>query len=125
MSTLNIDSKLFFGTTLGRASPIVEHLSKYYNLKTRTDLIDKVNQINTHLPKGVWLEITYPIRDCEESDMIAHLSLLDDNDSFSPKQIKKAIRKANYGQYGYVLSVLDLPYTKPKFYTEHYIYNEI
>lgn len=122
---VSVDSKLFFGTELGSALPVVDRLVTYYDIPRDSSLIDKVNGINTHLPKGVWLEITYPVRECEESEMNAHLSLLDDHDSFTPKQLKKTIKKANYGEYGYILSVLDVPYSKPLFYTCHYIYNEI
>lgn len=119
------DSKLFYGKELGTFEEIVPNLMKLIDEPPRkcTNVIDQVNWINTQLPEGLWLEVTYPRYSCPVSEMKVHFSLLEDGDIVSMKDMKKVLRNANYVGYGYYLGKLDLEYTEPVFYTRYYIYD--
>ena len=122
------DSKLFYGREIGSVEQIVPLLMNMVEHPPRecTNWIDQVNWINTQLPKGLWLEVTYPNYSCEPSEMRVHFSLIEDGKNgnyFTSKQLKKAIQKANYSAYGYYLGKLNIEYSEPVFYTKYSIYD--
>lgn len=119
------DSKLFYGRELGSVEEIVPQLMYMIESPPRACInwIDQVNWINTQLPKGLWVEVTYPNYSCDPSEMKVHFSLLEDGKNMTAKQMKKVIQKANYSAYGYYLGKLSIEYSEPVFYTKHYIYD--
>jgi len=119
------DSKLFFGKELGPLSEVISKIVGFIDAPPRepTDIIDMVEYINTQLPANIFLEATYPCRDCKPDEMIAHLTLLDhSDDKMSADSILHIIQFANYIGYANVLGQLKLNYDEPQFYTRHYVY---
>lgn len=122
---MQVDSKLFFGAQLGTFETVVPKLLSLFDKPPREYLnhIDQVNWLNTQLPKGLWLEVTYPHFSCPVSEMQVHFNLIDDDNQFTPKEMKKIIKNANYSGYSYYMGKLNINYTEPMFYTKYYIYN--
>lgn len=120
------DSKLFYGIELGKLEDVLGMFNDCYMEyppHKPHDMIDEVGWINTQLPEGVYLEVTYPKRSCEDNEMIAHLTLLDNDDNITAKEMRKFLKNVNVSQYGYVLGMLGLQYQEPTFYTKYYIYD--
>jgi hypothetical protein len=125
-----IDSKLFCGIELGQATEIINKMWDFIerppinNVDTK-NLLNIVEWINTRLPDGVFLEITYPIYGCEQEDMIAHLNLLDNDEDIDVDEMIRILDSINYGGYKKVLRELNMPYKSPVLYTRYYIYGNL
>jgi hypothetical protein len=119
------DSKLFYGMELGNLTDILLACRKFTAIPPHPprSFIEEVDWINTQLPEGVFLEVTYPCRQCPESEMIAHVNLFDNYISLSKQEMYEAIRAVNYAGYGWVIGNLGLTYKEPMFYTRHYVYH--
>ena len=120
---IQCESKLFYGMELGS---LVDILALFKCIVEKpphqpVDNIDYIGWINTQIPDGVYLEVTYPYRDCDEKDMVAHLTLIDE-DEISKRGMKKIIKNSNLIGYGYILGQLDIDFQDPIFYTRHYVY---
>jgi hypothetical protein len=121
---ISADSKLFYGVELGKLPDVIKAYSNFINQPPRkpNDLVDFIGYINTQLPDGVFLEVTYPIRNCPESEMIAHLTLLDGDENISSYQMIDILTTSNYCEYYKFLTDIGFEWVEPKFYTRHYIY---
>lgn len=120
------DTKLFYGTELG---PLPDIIQKFNNIlptppRVPNDAIDTIGWMNTQLPEGVFLDATYPYRDCDPKKMVAHLNLLsgDEGNSITYKKMKKILKKSNYTDYANILGKLGMDYQEPTFYTQIYVY---
>lgn len=122
---MNYDSKLFFGAELGKLEEVLNKLNNLYPNPPRKpdNLFDNVNWINTQLPDGVFLEVVYPRLDCEPEEMVAHLSLLDEDENLSVEDMREIIKNSNYMGYSYILGKLNIEFKEPLFYTKYYVYN--
>ncbi len=123
---ISVDSKLFYGAELGKLSDVLAQCRAFLPLPSREpdNLVDEVGWINTQLADGLFLEVTYPIRDCPESEMIAHINLIDDDkESWNMHEIANILLVSAYDNYKKFLSDMSMEYKEPVFYTRHYVYS--
>ncbi len=123
----DIDSKLFYGSELGSLPDILIACRKFipYPHRKPTDLVDEVEWINTQLPDGLFLEITYPVRDCSEHQMVAHATMLDYSEEIQQKEMEDVLLYSNCEAYADFLKNLGLTHRDPVFYTRHYVYTKM
>jgi hypothetical protein len=109
------DTKIFYGCELGQLTSITGLFSRVFKYpRSNLDNFDKIEWLNTQLPEGVYLDISYSYRDDEEDNMKVHLSMIDDYDVDTDD--------CNIDGYTEVLKMLEKPFTEPKQYTLSYYY---
>ena len=120
---ISYDSKLIFGCRLGKISEILPRLEELFDDPPHppADVISNVEWINTLLPNGISLDITYPFYGGPIEETFVHINMIDD-EPISIKKMKKCMKHANIGEYGYLLGQVGLDYVDPTFYTVYYRY---
>lgn len=120
------DSKLFCGMKLGYINDIVGKLNTFILPPPHppVDLVDHLGWINTQIPDNLYLDVSYPYRDCDPSQMEVHLTLLDNDDTFSLETMRDFLKTLNLIGYEFILEKLGIEYKEPVFYTEYYVYKK-
>ena len=122
-----LDSKLFYGCELGDALDVMPLLTCVFgSFETEEgpepSVIDLTEWLNTQLPEGLFLEVSYPQLPCDDKDMFLHLNMLEYDEPISSAEMADTLSNAKYDHYSYLLGRLNLEYKPPTFYTLSYKY---
>jgi hypothetical protein len=115
------DSKIFLGCILGKANELLPKLLKLYPMDN-FEIYKYVEYLNTVLPDGLYINITYPEYGASLGKCVFHLDLLSSEDHFTLPELQRVLSSLNLEAYRYVLGQLEVGYVSPKLYSHVYIF---
>lgn len=121
------DSKLFFGMKLDSMTQVVDELKKHYTYvlptKTKTQMIQFMEWVNTQIPDDVFLDVAYTRFSDPVTQFSVHINMINDIEGLNQKQLVDHFNNINVPTYENFVRKLGYTPQPPTLYLVHYIYD--